>query len=173
MSDWVARAVDLGADAAQVIRPDQVVVAEWVRLKCQYGCGGYGMCLTCPPYSPTPEVTRQVLRHYRQALLLRVEGTGWEEEDQQCRRLNEVVAALERELFLAGHHRAWGMGAGPCAFCETCNLAGPCRFPRQARPSMESCGIDVYTTVRQAGWEIEVVQTPEAPFRLFALVLME
>jgi len=38
---------------------------------------------------------------------------------------------------------------------------------------MEGCGVDVYTTVRQAGWEIEVVQTPEAPFRLFALVLME
>jgi predicted metal-binding protein len=165
--------VELGADAAQVIRPDQVVVADWVRLKCQYGCGGYGMCLTCPPHSPTPEVTRQVLRHYRQALLLRVEGKGWEEEDQQCRLLQEAVAALERELFLAGYHRAWGMGAGPCAFCETCNLAGPCRFPRQARSSMESCGIDVYTTVRQAGWEIEVVQTPESPFRLFALVLME
>jgi len=173
MSDWVDRAVELGADAAQIICPDQVVVAEWVRLKCQYGCGGYGMCLTCPPHSPTPEVTRQVLRHYRQALLLRVEGTGWEQEDQQCRRLNEVVVALERELFLAWYHRAWGMGAGPCVFCETCNLAGPCRFPRQARPSMESSGIDVYTTVRQAGWEIEVVQTPEAPFRLFALVLME
>jgi predicted metal-binding protein len=173
MSDWVARAVELGADAAQVIRPNQVVVAEWVRLKCQYGCGGYGMCLTCPPHSPTPEVTRQVLRHYQQALLLRVEGKGLEEEDRQRRRLQEVVAALERELFLAGYHRAWGMGAGPCVFCETCNLSGPCRFPRQARPSMESCGIDVYTTVRQAGWEIEVVQTPESPFRLFALVLME
>jgi len=81
MSDWVARAMELGADAAQLIHPDQIVVADWVRLKCQYGCGGYGMCLTCPPHSPTPEVTRQVLRHYRQALLLRVEGTGWEEED--------------------------------------------------------------------------------------------
>lgn len=173
MNDWIARAVELGAGAAQIIRPDQVVVAEWVRLKCQYGCGGYGMCLTCPPHSPTPEVTRQMLRHYRQALLLRVEGTGWEEEDRQCRRLNEVVAALERELFLAGYHQAWGMGAGPCTFCETCNLSGPCRFPHQARPSMESCGIDVYTTVRQAGWEIEVVQTPEAPFRLFGLVLIE
>jgi len=38
---------------------------------------------------------------------------------------------------------------------------------------MEACGIDVYATVRQAGWEIEVVQTPEPPFRLFGLVLME
>jgi len=173
MSDWVARAVELGADAAQVIRPDQIVVAEWVRLKCQYGCGEYGLRLTCPPYSPPPEVTRQVLRHYRQALVLRVEGTGLEEEDRQRRRLAEVVANLERELFLAGHHRVWAMGAGPCPFCEECDLTGPCRLPRKARPSMEGCGVDVYTTVRQAGWEIEVVQTPEAPFRLFALVLME
>lgn len=30
MSDWVARALELGADAAQIIHPDQVVVAEWV-----------------------------------------------------------------------------------------------------------------------------------------------
>jgi len=154
MSDWAARAVELGANAAQIIRPDQVVVAEWVRLKCQYGCGGYGMCLTCPPYSPTPEVTRDMLRHYRQALLLRVEGTGLEEEDRQRRRLAEVVASLERELFLAGHYRVWAMGAGPCPFCEECDLADPCRLPRKARPSMEGCGIDVYTTVRQAGWEI-------------------
>ena len=135
MSDWVARAVELGAD---------------------------------------PEVTLQMLRHYRQALLLRVEGAvGGEEEDRQRHRLGEVVAALERELFLAGYHRAWGMGAGPCSFCGACNLEGPCRFPRQARPSMEGCGIDVYTTVRQAVWEIEVVKTLQSPFRLFSLVLME
>ena len=135
MSDWVARAVELGAD---------------------------------------PEVTRQMLRHYRQALLLRVEGAvGGEEEDRQRHRLGEVVAALERELFLAGYHRAWGMGAGSCSFCGACNLEGPCRFPRKERPSMEGCGIDVYTTVCQAGWEIEVVQTLKSPFRLFSLVLME
>jgi len=150
MSDWVVRALELGADAAQIIHPDQVVVAEWVRLKCQYGCAEYGARLTCPPYSPPPEVTRQVIRHYRQGLLLRVEGAagGGGEEDRQRRRLGEMVAALERELFLAGYYRAWGMGAGPCSFCGACNLEGPCLFPRQARPSMEGCGIDVYTTVR-------------------------
>jgi len=149
-------------------------VADWVRLKCQYGCGAYGTYLTCPPYSPAPEVTRRLLGHYQQALLLRLEvTTGEQEEDRQRRRLDEIVTTLERELFLTGYHRVWGMGAGPCPFCETCNLAGPCRFPRRARPSMEACGIDVYTTVRQAGWEIEVVKLPEAPFRLFGLVLIE
>jgi predicted metal-binding protein len=175
MNDWVTRAVELGADAAQIIPTDQVVVADWVRLKCQYGCGSYGARLTCPPHSPPPEVTRRVLGHYRQALLLRVEGAGggWKEETRQRRKLGEAVATLERELFLAGHHRAWGMGAGPCLLCAECDLSSPCRFPSQARPSMEACGLDVYTTVRQAGWEIEVVQTQEAPFRLFGLVLME
>ncbi len=175
MNDWVTQAVELGADAAQIIPTDQVVVADWVRLKCQYGCGAYGSRLTCPPHSPPPEVTRQVLSHYRQALLLRMEraGEGWKEETRQRRQMSEVVAALERELFLAGHYRAWGMGAGPCRLCKECDLSSPCRFPHQARPSMEACGIDVYTTVRQAGWEIEVVQTLEAPFRLFGLVLME
>jgi len=175
MSDWVTQAVELGADAAQIIPADQVVVADWVRLKCQYGCKAYGSRLTCPPHSPPPEVTRQVLRHYRQALLLRMEraGGGWKAETRQRRQMSEVVAALERELFLAGHHRAWGMGAGPCSLCAECDPSGPCCFPHQARPSMEACGIDVYTTVRQVGWEIEVVRTLEAPFRLFRLVLME
>ena len=175
MSDWIAQATELGADAAQIIPTDQVVVAEWVRLKCQYGCGAYGSRLTCPPHSPPPEVTHRMLRHYRQALLLRMEraGGGWKAETRQRRQMSEVVAALERELFLAGHYRAWGMGAGPCRLCKECDPSSPCRFPHQARPSMEACGIDVYTTVRQAGWEIEVVQTMESPFRLFGLVLME
>jgi predicted metal-binding protein len=175
VSDWVARALELGADAAQIIPTDQVVVADWVRLKCQYGCGAYGSCLTCPPYSPPPEVTRRVLSHYRQGVLLRMEraGGGWKEETRQRRQMSEVVADLERELFLADHYRVWGMGAGACRLCKECDPSSPCRFPHQARPSMEACGIDVYTTVRQAGWEIEVVETMESPFRLFGLVLME
>jgi predicted metal-binding protein len=175
MNDWATRALDLGADAAQIIPADQVVVADWVRLKCQYGCEAYGSRLTCPPHSPPPEATRQVLSHYRQALLLCMEGQGggWKAETRKRRQMSEVVADLERELFLVGHHRAWGMGAGPCRLCKECDLSSPCRFPDKARPSMEACGIDVYTTVRQAGWEIEVVQTKESPFRLFGLVLME
>jgi len=175
MNDWVTRAVELGADAAQIIPADQVVVADWVRLKCQYGCGGYGERLTCPPHSPSPEVTRRVLSHYQQALLVHigVAGGGWKEEARQRRRLDKLIVALERELFLAGYYRAWGMGSGPCLLCKECDPAGPCRFPDQARPSMEACGIDVYATVRQAGWEIEVVQTLESPCRLFGLVLIE
>ena len=58
---WVERAQELGAAGAALISPASVVTAQWVRLKCQYGCGLYGHCLTCPPHSPTPQLTRRLL----------------------------------------------------------------------------------------------------------------
>ena len=38
---------------------------------------------------------------------------------------------------------------------------------------MEACGVDVFTTVRNAGWEIDVVRTHESEYRFFALVLVD
>jgi predicted metal-binding protein len=58
---FLKRAKELGAIEANIIPVKSIVVAEWVRLKCQFGCDGYGQSLTCPPYSPTPEETRRVL----------------------------------------------------------------------------------------------------------------
>jgi hypothetical protein len=47
-----------------------IVTAAWVRLKCQFGCSGFGMSLCCPPYTPTPDVTRKVIDSYEKAILL-------------------------------------------------------------------------------------------------------
>ena len=38
---------------------------------------------------------------------------------------------------------------------------------------MEGCGIDVFTTVRNAGRTIEVVQDEGDEYRFFALVLVD
>lgn len=173
MYDWCTRAVDLGADDAKLIQPEAVIVADWVRLKCQFGCDEYGRRLTCPPYSPAPETMRRLLSHYEQALLLRLNRSGSGLEEEKRRRMEEVVADLERKIFLAGYERAFGLSAGPCTFCETCDISAPCVLPSKARPSVEACGIDVYTTVRKAGWDIEVVQTCELPYSLFGLILIE
>lgn len=173
MDDWCARAADLGVDDAKLIHPKTVIVADWVRLKCQFGCDEYGQRLTCPPYSPAPETTRQLLSHYEQALLLRLDRPGGGMEEKKRLRMEEVVADLEREIFLAGHERAFGMSAGPCTLCETCDISAPCLLPSKARPSVEACGIDVYTTVRKAGWNIEVAQTCESSYSVFGLILIE
>ena len=58
LSGFCDLAIRLGAVDAKVIRADQVVVRNWVRWKCRFGCNSYGKFLMCPPYAPTPEETR-------------------------------------------------------------------------------------------------------------------
>lgn len=154
-----------GVLAAKIVAPSEVVTAAWVRLKCQYGCGGYGQCLACPPYTPTPEQTRKVLDCYQRAILIHL-SPGAE--------LKAIVVELEREIFLRGAWKAFGLGAGPCELCRLCVLeAGKCRHPHEARPAMEACGIDVYSTARRAGFEIEVVRTMDQCPDYFGLVLVD
>ncbi len=154
-----------GVQVAKVIAPAEVETAEWVRLKCQFGCDGYGQCLTCPPYSPTPEQMRKVLDGYQRAILIHF----GRDADTKA-----TVAELEREIFLRGAWKAFGLGAGPCYFCETCVLLeGPCRQAERARPAMEACGIDVYTTVRRAGFPIEVVRDRKQCPQYYGLILVD
>ncbi len=35
--------------------PKQVVVAQWVRMKCEFGCPSYGKIASCPPNTPSVE----------------------------------------------------------------------------------------------------------------------
>lgn len=172
LTGWCERAVELGADKATAITTDQVVVADWVRMKCLYGCDEPGVYRTCPPNgAPGVEQTRRVVGEFRRALLLGVEPVvGYDRSDAEARRLNDAAKALERELFLAGFHKAWTMGAGPC---DVCAEGRDCPTPDRARPAMEACGIDVFTTVRNADWEIDVVRTPESEYRYFELVLVD
>ena len=160
---WVEAALRLGAAEAKAISPASVVTAPWVRLKCQYGCGGYGRRLTCPPYSPTPEQTRAVLDCYQLAVLVHF--------PREWRPLRELVSALEREAFLGGNYQALGLGAGSCHLCPECDLTS-CQHPREARPSMEASGIDVYATARNNGYPLQVTADHNCEPNYYGLVLI-
>jgi predicted metal-binding protein len=154
-----------GVRAVKIVAGDDVETAPWVRLKCQFGCDGYAQCLVCPPYTPTPEEMRKVLDSYRRALLLHFEP------DMDVKA---AVVELEREIFLRGAWKALGLGAGPCYLCERCALqVGGCRHAERARPAMEACGIDVFTTVRKAGLPIEVVRTTRQCPNYYGLILVD
>ncbi len=161
-SKYIKRAKKLGARAAKVIPAESIVAAEWVRLKCQFGCDGYGGCLTCPPHSPTPETTRRMLTHYKSGLLIH----GKEYTD-----IRSIVVTLEREMFLDGYFKALGMGAGPCNLCRVCDET--CCHADKARPSLEACGIDVFTTVRANGYPIEVLNTSSCRGNYYGIVLFQ
>lgn len=85
---WCAHAIELGADAAKTIDTDKVVVAEWVRLKCLYGCDEPGVHKTCPPDgAPALDVIRRLLGEFRRGVLLTVGPiTGSERSDPESRR---------------------------------------------------------------------------------------
>ncbi|HVQ00918.1 MAG TPA: DUF2284 domain-containing protein [Candidatus Thermoplasmatota archaeon] len=162
---FITRACALGAKEAKVVSPQQVFTAEWVRRKCQYGCDGYHEHLTCPPYSPTPQEMRRMLDEYTTAILIHCPG--------ELVDVKELIYKLEREAFLSGYYKAFGMGSGPCYLCDTCDTNKPCRHADQARPSMEACGIDVYKTARTAGYPIEVVRDSTCPQNYYGLLLLE
>jgi len=171
---WCERAVELGADAAVALPAERVVVQEWVRAKCLFGCDEPGVRRTCPPNLPDVDFTRRIVAGYDRAILLRVgpliEGKT---SEGRCRRLNDAARELERELFLAGFHKAWAMGAGPCEICDECARGRDCPTPGLARPSMEASGVDVFGTVRGAGWSIDTVKTHDDPYQFFACVLVD
>jgi predicted metal-binding protein len=154
-----------GVKDARIISPSNVITAPWVRLKCQFGCDGYGQCLVCPPFTPTPEQMRKVLDAYTRAILMHFDP----EVD-----VKSAVADLERDIFLLSAWKAFGLGAGPCYFCRNCQLdKGQCRHSERARPAMEACGIDVFSTVQKAGFPIEVVRSHRQCPNYYGMVLVD
>ena len=164
LSSLLSVALEQGATEARVIPAASVVTAAWVRLRCQYGCGRYGSSRCCPPHAPTPEEMRRVLDGYRRAILFR------------GRRLKDptaIVLKLERQAFLVGFYKAFGLGAGPCRLCATCDLTAACQHPKHARPAMEACGIDVYATVRDNGMPIHVLTSEDDQGDYYGLLLVD
>ncbi len=163
LKSFAERAVQLGAVSAKVIDAAAIRTGPWVRLKCRFGCGGYGMSLCCPPWTPTPSEMREVLDSYSKAVFF-----------EARRAVTKIAVTLEREVFLSGCYKAFGLGAGPCSLCKgACALGKGCRHPRQARPCLEGCGVDVFATARGNGFEIDVVRTRTDRTHFFGAVLVE
>ena len=162
--EWADMARIMGFRNAVVMSADQVAVAPWVPLKCRYGCRTYGRNRQCPPHAMVPEEIRKLLKSYQHVLL--VEGTP------PGRRFHDQLIGLERKAFLAGFHKAFALGAGPCPVCDTCPEDGTCRMPEKARPSMEALGIDVYETTRRAGIILKPVAKKGRYVKYIGLVLL-
>jgi len=145
------------------IDPKSVVIGYWTRFKCQYGCGAYGKNLCCPPNSPTPDETQKILSDYNVGLLVHYGGDV---------KVTKAIASIERDIFLMNYYKVISFGAGPCRLCKECSLS-ECKVPKLARPSMEACGIDVYSTARNNGFPINVLTSKEEKENCYGLLLIE
>jgi predicted metal-binding protein len=181
-------ALNNGASVLMPINPDKVVVANWVRLKCQFGCPSYAKKLGCPPYSPKPEDTRKVLDEYTTAYLIGFNGSSIF-DTYEIQEIKEVfpkvlkdirknIFEMEKHAFLSGYYKSFAFGfCGPCTICDECVVEDgilTCKFATKSRPSMEAAGIDVFKTVRNAGLELEVQKNVNFnDLRMFTLLLIE
>ena len=132
-----------GGDAVK-ISADQIVTGEWVRMKCLFGCNGFGRRFSCPPYTPTPAETRAALDCYSCALLVRFEGDVGETTPERLvsREMTRYVQTVMFEL------EEMAKGA----------VITDCKNRRKMRPSMEAAGIDVYATCANVGWNLDVLE---------------
>ncbi len=176
------------------ISTDKIVVSEWVRFKCRYGCPSYGQRLSCPPFSPTPEETRRLLAEYKVAVIIHSQTKpepSWTPDQyrqyvRECRaKLHTAVIDMERAAFFSGYYKAFAMGSTPCSLCETCVIKEKpdasgiqlsstldCRHKDIMRPPMDAFGIDMFETAKNAGYNIKVLKSYSDTADLFAMVLV-
>ena len=114
LEELIPISIKKGARDSKIIKADRIVVGDWVYWKCRFGCPSYGKTLTCPPHSPNPKQTRALLKGYEYALLLKYDST---------QDYNDLLIEIEREAFLRGFYKAWGLTAGSCKLCDTCNIS--------------------------------------------------
>ncbi len=170
---------DYGIKAIFPFNIEEIAVAEWVHLKCCYGCNRYNTNWCCPPATPGPEKVRAILREYSTALLL----VG----NQSCpdfyldngkKRANQVrywkgTISLERLLFLEGYYKAFSLVGETCALCKECTYPDDCRFPKERRPSVESFSIDVIGTLQNLGKTSKVAKHKSESFSYYGIILVE
>ncbi len=114
MEYLLQRALELGAEKAKIIDPETVVVAEWVRWKCQYGCPLFEKDPFHPPLAPDAESMKKVLKEYTKAILL---------NGPNGQTLSEAAVRLEGEAYNQGYYKAFALVAlvpgGGAACCPT------------------------------------------------------
>ncbi len=102
LASLLQRALELGADKAKIIDTASVVVEEWVRWKCLYGCAFYAKDGYHPPCAPDAESTKMVMREYSKAILL---------NSTKGKALTEAAVRLEGEAYHMGYYKSFAMTA--------------------------------------------------------------
>lgn len=158
------------------LHPSDITTAQWVRMKCMYGCPEYGHRACCPPSTPSVAECRAFLDDYSNALILHFAQKVDHPRDRHAwtREVNTGLLALERDVFLAGFPKAFLLFLDSCNLCQDCApRRGGCTDPQRMRPSPEAMAIDVFGTARRAGLPIEVLRTTSDEMNRYAFLLVD
>jgi predicted metal-binding protein len=176
-------AMDQGADNAAIISITDIILDPRVRFKCMIPkCYSSGACSHCPPHGYSLDDVRKMVSGFSSGIFFRVRvessviaakgladliDTG--EVDETIMSLGAsylsvftTVSDLRQKAEQMGSSSTLGFAAGNCrdvlcfdqAFCQEFTRLKTCRNPGISAPSMESCGMDVFTMAARAGWDV-------------------
>jgi len=158
------------------LNPQNIVTAQWVRMKCVFGCNEYGQIATCPPNVPSIPECERFFREYGEAVVFHFEKKVDKPEDRFAwtRKISLRLLKLEKEIFTSGFEKAFLLFLDSCNICKECEgTKEGCKEPKMARPTPEALGIDVYSTVRKLGYPIQVLSDYEQKMNRYAFLLIE
>ena len=153
-----------------------IVVAEWVRMKCLFGCPDYGKNAACPPNTPPVDACARFFREYKRAVVFRFAKTVDKPEDRHpwSRKINLELLEIEAEVFKAGFVKAFLLPMDSCNYCLDCTgVRETCKQLKLARPSPDAMAMDVYATVRKIGYPIRVLAEYDEEMNRYAFLLVD
>lgn len=158
------------------IDPKKIVVSQWVRMKCLYGCNEYGRTACCPPNVPAIPECERFFKEYDEAVVFHFEKKVEEPEDRfpWTKKVNKALFSLERDVFTSGFHKAFLLYMDTCILCKECTTSrSECKHPKQSRSAPEALGVDVFATVRQFGYTIQVLSDYDKTMNRYAFLLIQ
>jgi len=165
-----------GYEDYQWINPESIVVAQWARMKCTFGCKNYGKCGTCPPNVPSVPEAEAFFKGYKTGVVFHFTKKVDKPEDRfvWTKEVNLKLLDLEREVFLAGYYKTFLLFMDSCNLCESCpGVREKCNNPKLSRPTPESMAVDVFATVRKIGYPIDVLYDYSQEMNRYAFLMIE
>jgi len=157
------------------INPQNIVVSQWVRMKCMFGCREYGRNACCPPNTPPVDECRGFFREYSEVVVFHFQKKFEkpEERHEWTKGINERLLNLEREVFLADNPKTFLLFMDSCSLCEECaEERVRCNNKKSARTTPEAMAVDVFSTVKQLGYPIKVLRDYSEAMNRYAFLLV-
>ena len=165
-----------GYDDYKWIAPEHIVVSQWVRLKCMFGCSSFTNNASCPPNVPSVEECMLFFREYSDVVVFHFRRSFKKPDERHkwTKKVNLGLLELEREVFLSGYQKAFLLFMDTCNLCGSCTgLKSECKNQSSLRPTPEALAVDVFSTVRKYGYRIEVLNKYEQEMNRYAFLLIQ
>jgi predicted metal-binding protein len=161
-------------DYKWIVPREDIIVSQWVRFHCRFGCKNYGKNGSCPPAVPSVDECREMIYEYKNAIIFHFSIQS--EDNEYYLKLLLRLYELERAVFLAGYYKAFLMQYSSCILCKDCPAEGArekCVNKMKSRPGADAMGIDIYQTAHNLGYPIRVVKSHDETTNRFGFLLID